>query len=61
MITIYITQRKIIEKYMIEDKRINKIIGLIHKILKSIIYLKHKSNEGKTKTKCFGIRLAKGK
>ena len=38
---------EIIEKYMIEDKR--------------IIYLKHESNDGKIKSRSDGVRLAKGK
>ena len=38
---------EIIDKYMIEDKR--------------IIYLKHESNDGKIKSRSDGVRLAKGK
>ena len=38
---------EIIEKYMIEDKR--------------IIYLKHQSNDGKIKSRSDGVKLAKGK
>jgi glycosyltransferase involved in cell wall biosynthesis len=38
---------EIIDKYMIEYKR--------------IIYLKHKSNDGKIKSRSDGVRLAKGK